>query len=158
MIFNRISSLSTLKILIKTHNNAHIRAGISVTDTTKHVTDLIQSIEAKYNKEILGLKKPDSIRKKELEKREILGFFRNNTAQIKRMFDLQLKLNDAKIMCVRKLENATDMGTFIRTEEGLKATKAEGFVISDHIGNVMKLVDRLEFSRSNFNAAKDWSR
>ena len=33
-------------------------------------------------------------------------------------------------------------------------TKAEGFVAVDHTENGIKLVDRLEFSKNNFNAGK----
>ena len=43
-----------------------------------------------------------------------------------------------------------------RTNTGYKVTNPEGFVATDRIGNVVKLVDRLEFSRANFTIAKDW--
>ena len=45
---------------------------------------------------------------------------------------------------------------FIRTDSGYRVTAPEGFVATDKIGNVVKLVDRLEFSRANFTIAKDW--
>ena len=61
----------------------------------------------------------------------------------------------AKNMVIRKLESARGvMDTFIRTDNGYRVTPAEGFVAIDQIGNAVKLVDRMEFSRANFNAAK----
>jgi hypothetical protein len=64
----------------------------------------------------------------------------------------------AKLMIIRKLETIRSIGTFVRTENGFRITAPEGFVAVDKIkGNALKLVDRLEFSQTNFNAAKNWS-
>jgi hypothetical protein len=42
---------------------------------------------------------------------------------------------------------------------GFKVTAPEGFVAVDLLkGNALKLVDRLEFSQQNFNAAKNLSK
>jgi hypothetical protein len=64
----------------------------------------------------------------------------------------------AKLMIIRKLETIKSIGTFVRTENGFRITAPEGFVAVDKLkGNALKLVDRLEFSQTNFNAAKNWS-
>ena len=45
---------------------------------------------------------------------------------------------------------------FVETGKGYKCTAPEGFcAIRD--GQIIKLVDRLEFSQNNFNIAKKWS-
>ena len=44
---------------------------------------------------------------------------------------------------------------FLRTKNGYRVTNPEGYVAIKK-GNAVKLVDRLEFSRANFTAAKDW--
>ena len=55
------------------------------------------------------------------------------------------------------LSKVKSIGTFLRTDNGLKTTEPEGFVAVDRIkGNAVKLVNRLEFSRANFTAAKNW--
>jgi hypothetical protein len=47
----------------------------------------------------------------------------------------------------------------VRTDTGYRITAPEGFVAVDKLkGNAVKLVDRLEFSQANFNAAKNWSK
>jgi hypothetical protein len=63
-------------------------------------------------------------------------------------------------MIVKKLQQVQDaVGTYLRTDAtGLRVTAPEGFVAIDHIGNAVKLVDRLEFSQANFNATKNWSK
>ena len=62
-------------------------------------------------------------------------------------------------MIIRKLQRAEGIGTFLRTPNGYRVTAPEGFVAIDRIsGKALKLVDRLEFSRANFTADKDWVR
>ena len=41
-----------------------------------------------------------------------------------------------------------------KTSTGFKAVNPEGYVAIDHEGKAVKLVDRMEFSQNNFNAAK----
>ena len=54
------------------------------------------------------------------------------------------------IIIVKKLEQIRQMDTFVQTDDGYAVTSEEGFVAVDRIGNALKLVDRLEFSRLNF--------
>ena len=64
-------------------------------------------------------------------------------------------LMSAKGLIINKLVKIKSVGTFLETENGMRATSPEGFVaIKD--GAALKLVDRLEFSRANFTVAKDW--
>jgi hypothetical protein len=67
---------------------------------------------------------------------------------------------EAKIKIVRKLESIkSTVDTFVKTDDGYKVTGAEGFVAVDRLsGGALKLVDRMEFSQQNFNAAKNWSK
>ena len=67
-----------------------------------------------------------------------------------------ITLQTAKTIIIRKLERAEGIGTFIKTPNGYRVTAPEGFVAIDHIGKAIKLVDRLEFSRANFTAPKNW--
>ena len=73
------------------------------------------------------------------------------------MFKLREALRKSKMIILRKLEKIEGMKTFIRTDNGFKVTKQEGFVGVDKLSNkAIKLVDRLEFSRANFSVPKDW--
>jgi hypothetical protein len=67
-----------------------------------------------------------------------------------------MNLQVAKNLVIRKLEKVKDFGTFLRTQDGYKVTAPEGFVAIKS-GAALKLVDRLEFSRANFTADKNWS-
>ena len=66
-----------------------------------------------------------------------------------------MNIIEAKLFVIRKLEMVKTLGTFLRTDNCYQVTAPEGFV-SIQSGNALKLVDRLEFSRANFTAAKNW--
>ena len=159
MTLNRISTNEVIKTYIKTFNNAKVREGKKITNTNQHTLELIRWVEAKLNKDIADVKKEETKRKRIAAKTEIMRFFRQNAAQLRAVFDLQNLLVDAKLMIVRKLETVKSIGTFVKTENGFRITAPEGFVAVDRLkGNAVKLVDRLEFSQANFNAAKNWDK
>ena len=88
-----------------------------------------------------------------------MRFYRTNANELKKIFDLQNLVVDAKLMVIRKLEEIKDIGTFIRTDDGFRITAPEGFVAVDRLkGSAVKLVDRLEFAHANFNAQKNWDK
>lgn len=159
LTLNRIASSESILTYIKTFNNQKVREGKKITNTKSHTLEMIRWIEAKLNKEIADVKREDTKRKRAKEKTEVMRFFRNNAGTLSSIFDLMNLLVDAKLMIVRKLETIRSIGTFVRTDTGYRITAPEGFVAVDKLkGNAVKLVDRLEFSQANFNAAKNWSK
>ena len=145
--------------LIKTFNNTKVREGQAISNTTKHTSDLIKYIEVKLQKNIDSVKTPKAKQAKQKTKDEVVGFLSSQKKGLQTIFDMQNHLVVAKNMVIRKLESARGvMDTFIRTDNGYRVTPAEGFVAIDQIGNAVKLVDRMEFSRANFNAAKNWTK
>jgi len=160
MILNRIATNETFKTYIKTYNNSKVREGQTITNTQQHTQGLIRWLEEKLNKSVLEAKKEDTKKKRIAEKNEVMRFFRGNSAQLKNIFDLMNLINDAKIFVIRKLETIqSSIGTFVKTDSGFRATGAEGFVAVDRLtGGALKLVDRMEFSQTNFNASKNWSK
>ncbi len=159
LVLNRISTSDTILTYIKTFNNQKVREGKKITDTRAHTLELIRWVEAKLNKDIADVKKEDTKKKRIAQKTEIMRFFRGSAMNLKQIFDLQNLLVDAKLMIVRKLETIRSIGTFVRTDNGFRITAPEGFVaVSRLTGGAVKLVDRMEFSQTNFNAAKNWSK
>ena len=158
LTLNRIAASETYLTQIKTFNNTKVREGKKINDTRKHTQELIQWVETKLNKEVLAAKKEETKQKRIKEKSEVIRFYRSNAVQLKAIFDLMNLIVDAKLMIIRKLETIRSIGTFVRTDDGFRITAPEGFVAVDHIGNALKLVDRLEFSHKNFTAQKAWSK
>jgi len=160
LVLNRISTVESYNLLVKTFNNTKVRAGEPIKNTAQHASELIKWIEDKLNKEVLAAKKEETKRKRITEKNEVMRFFRGSAPQLKLIFDLMNLIVDAKVMIVRKLETIkSSVDTFVVTDSGFKVTGPEGFVAVDRLsGGALKLIDRMEFSKNNFNAAKAWSK
>lgn len=147
-------------MMTKTFNNSKVREGKNITDTAKHVAELVTYIDTKLQKEVDKVKSDAAKARKQQTKDKYVTYFNEHLDDLKVIFDMQNLLSDAKNMIVAKLEKSRGaMDTFIRTENGYKVTAPEGFVAIDKLsGNAVKLVNRLEFSRANFNATKNWKK
>ena len=86
----------------------------------------------------------------------MLDAVRTNQQAFAEWFELHTAITDAKLLVIRKLAQASRVQTFIPTADGFRVTGPEGFVAVSHAGKMVKLVDRLEFSRANFLAPKEW--
>lgn len=160
LVLNKISSIEKILIQIKTFNNTKVRAGETIRDTRKHTAELLKWVEDKLNKTVLEAKREDTRKNRLMEKNEIMRFYRSNANQLKLIFDLMNLIVEAKNFIIRKLEVIkTSIDTFVRSPDGFKVTGPEGFVAVDRLsGGALKLVDRMEFSQQNFNAAKEWNK
>lgn len=157
-----ISDNEDLLIRVKAFINSKVREGQRIGDTSKFVDDLVDSITSYYRKELEKLKTEAGRAKAESRTKEAMKYFANTEkSQIVSMFDLYNHIVDAKLIIIRKLDKAKQIGTFLQTADGYKVTEQEGFVAIDHMGkNAVKLVDRLQFSRANFSpeVIKGWQR
>jgi hypothetical protein len=86
----------------------------------------------------------------------MLDAVRTNQREMSQWFELHAAIAAAKLVIIRKLEQAARVETFIPTSNGFRVTGPEGFVAVSRAGRMVKLVDRLEFSRANFMAPRDW--
>jgi len=68
-----------------------------------------------------------------------------------------ITLGNAKNTLVQKMSQIQSIGHFIRDGKGYRVTAPEGFVAVDRKAGAVKLVDRLEFSRTNFTLPKGWN-
>ena len=68
-----------------------------------------------------------------------------------------ITLGNCKNTLLRKMNQIQSIGHFIRTSNGYRVTAPEGYVAVDRVAGAVKLVDRLEFSRTNFTLPKGWN-
>ena len=167
-IFQKING-STLKEIednpdfaqsLETFNNTYVRRGETVKDTKAHVDNLIKWATDRFNKDIESKK---SAKGKEAAKRDdYMKFFSDeNKKNLNLVYQLQNAIIDAKMLIINKLDTLKKLSTFIRTKNGFRVTSQEGFVAIDHLsGGAVKLVDRMNFSYSNFSpdVIKGWDR
>lgn len=146
---------------IETFQNSFIRNGVEVTNTAKHVQDLIAWFNARFEKEKEARSSERGKQSVDAKQKERMAFFsKENQVNLKALFDLQRAMIVAKKLLFTHLDNIGKLDTFLKTTDGFKVTGTEGFVISDKIGNAYKLVDRMEFAKSNFSKdiIKGWQR
>ena len=124
-----------------------------------HTKGLIEYVYDKLKKDVDKVKRPNIKANKQQRMDQYKKFFRSNSSQLVKIFDMQNLLVQAKDMIIRKLEKSKGvMDTFVRTPNGYRVTQPEGFVAVDKLGKAVKLVDRLEFAHQNFTAAKAWDK
>lgn len=140
---------------LKAHVNANIKnIGAFEQDSTVFAKDFTQSYIGRMTKKIDNYK--TEAKKDEYRKLLVDGvkFLKNHVNSIVAVYDLYLKLIHAKVLIVNKLETIRQMPTFKEVGDDYEVTGEEGFVAVDRMGNAMKLVDRLEFSRLNFGTGR----
>ena len=84
-----------------------------------------------------------------------LNYLRDNRSKWKDMLSLYKNVQDLKQMVIDKLDPLETFKTFARTKNGYEVTGPEGYVLHRD-GDMVKLVNRLEFSYINFTLAKQW--
>ena len=159
-VLSRIVEDEPIRTLIKTFNNTKVKSGEKIKNTRQHTRGAIAFAYDNLKKDVDKVKREQTKKAKQQVMDEKMQFFRSNSSQLVKIFDMQNLLVDAKEMIIRKLEGAKGLTqTFIKTNRGFKVTAPEGFVAVDRLaGTAVKLVDRMEFSMHNFTAAKEWDK
>ena len=151
--------MKALVAALKKFQNAQIRQGQSIRNPSQFVSQFIRSYETELNQSILTAKKTETKMNRTKEKTQIINFLQRNQSHLVTIIELMNTLVQSKLLVLRKIQQVKSLGTFLRTDTGFKATTPEGFVaVNLKKGNAVKLVDRLEFSRANFNTAKNWDK
>ena len=145
----------SLGVQLKTFFNTYIRQGTPITNTSKLANNFEVYFKDRIKKEIAS-KKTDKAKQKYEEILEAgMKILRPNRDGLYFAIATYITFQSAKAVLLRKLNTIQSIGSFLRTKNGYKVTNPEGYVAIQK-GGAVKLVDRLEFSRANFNMAKDW--
>ncbi len=152
-ILKDIETNKELNLIINIYNNQKVRANERITNTDQHAKGLVNFVRQRYMREIDKLKSDKGKQRKTAQRDNILSFFnRGNVKNLKKVFDLQNNIVDAKLIIINKLNSLSNINTFVKTKSGFKVSSPEGFVAIDRMeGGAVKLVDRLEFSYNNFS-------
>ena len=147
----------TLNIMFKTFFNRYVREGKTLIGARNTARDFAMYFSNALDKEI-ATKKMKTTKDKYLDiKNKGLRFISDNQQAIYMTVASYMNLQAAKNFMIRKLQKVNTFGTFLRTPDGYRVTAPEGFV-AIRSGQALKLVDRLEFSRANFTADKNWDK
>ena len=158
-VIKQISECKHLLSYIKVHHNLHIRQGRDILSPMVYSKSLQNYLVQRVKKEINALKTESGQERKKLALANVISFSKLPMYRIASIFEMQMHLARAKKIIINKLNKASKLSTFLKTNKGFQVTGEEGYVAIDRKGNTVKLVDRLEFSYSNFNPdiIKGWT-
>ena len=145
----------SLGVQLKTFFNTYIRQGAKIEGTKRLANNFEVYFRDRLKKEIDSKKTQATKQKYEEILEPGMKILRPNREGLYFAIATYITLQSAKSVLLKKLNTIQSIGSFLRTKNGYKVTSPEGYVAIKGSGAV-KLVDRLEFSRANFNMAKDW--
>ena len=158
-VLGMIANDSQTGEFVKAYTNKMVREGQKISNVRKHTAGLIAYVYDKLKAEIDKVKRDATKQNKKAVMDKYVEFLRDNSGEFVKIFAMQNLLIDAKLLILRKLEQVKSIKTLMKTATGFKVTAPEGFVAIDKLkGGAVKLVDRMEFSMQNFNAAKNWDK
>lgn len=131
--------------MIKMYTNNEIRNGKQF--HREYMDGLSKFVERRIDSEKIR----DTVKDK--KKAQYKGLLTRLESTITNIITFQSHINDAKLLLINNLQKAsTGTNTFASSSDGIYTpTKQEGFVAVDHLTNkAVKLVDRLDFSKKNF--------
>ena len=151
------SDMLSIGFRLKTFFNYYIKNTQGHMAKVKNLVDMFRDYYQNIVKQEIDARKTESGKQKY---RDILNtnlrFIDRNKQSLYFAIASHVTLQNAKNFLVSKLSEIQSIGHFLRTPNGYKVTAPEGFVAVDRVAGAVKLVDRLEFSRANFTAEKDW--
>ena len=146
---------------IFTYLNAY-RNNIIKTNNTQFPTieGLVAYIRNKFKEESLT-KKTERGMTSTIQRGEVLvNGILDNKEYFNILLSCQKVIAEIKEQFISKLNSTSRIRTFVESSvDGIIPTSGEGYVVSDSVGNVQKMVSRLEFSRNNFSSdiIKGWT-
>lgn len=134
--------------------NSNVRQGVAYGSSQGFVLYMKQKIE----KEMAKLKKGDARETRTAAAQRLIDSIESNSTKYDSLFSLHHLISATKLLVIDILRQ-TKMKLDAFTQENGKFTVSppEGFVVVNRMNNrAFKLVDRLDFSRKNFNLPKTW--
>jgi len=102
--------------------------------------------------------KTDKAKDKRDQMVQLMGkMFADNQQGVLNILQIHNQTIMVKTSLLKQINSVKSTKQFIKTEKGFEVTNPEGYVAIDNDGQAVKLVDRLTFSKQNFNAQKNWA-
>ena len=146
--------------LLNIYLNQEIKTGQFVDNAAISYKAFQKWFELRTDKKIAKLKSDRGIEKATAAKQEQMAMLEQRKQDILNIFIVSKLLADAKLIFVKKYNNAVyNTKHFVDDGQGgLRVTAPEGYVAVDRIGQGVKFVDRVEFSRANFAMDKGFTK
>lgn len=157
-LFGDASKPGSLASFIKIFINDKIKKGEGFSGKQKSINELIDFIREKYQTQINKVKTDKAKQRKQDELNKIENQIQKAAKTLAYTFQWHDNIQKIKLILIKKMEKVNKIPAFIKKDDGYEVTGPEGFVAIDNLSNnAVKLVNRMEFSKNNFNALKNWS-
>ena len=135
--------------------NDQIKKAQTISNPDKALADMINFYDGKVNAAASKLTAKTQVQKKNLIYQS-QNFAVDNADKFKGVLKLYKELQALKTLVIGKLDDLEQtIKTFVMTDKGYKITAHEGYVLHKG-GDMIKFVNRIEFSYNNFTLAKQW--
>ena len=135
--------------------NDQIKQQQTITNADKALADMINFYDGKVNAAASKLTAKTQVQKKNLIYAS-QNYAVENADKFKGVLKLYKELQALKTMVIGKLDDLEKtIKTYVMTDKGYKITGHEGYVLHKD-GDMIKFVNRIEFSYNNFTLAKQW--
>ena len=142
---------------LKPFFNAEIKAARTITNVQETLKSFAMFYKEKMDKEISSVKTAAA----QTKKREFLysgiKYLEDHESEFKAFVALYKCIQEAKLFIIQKLDGLEQFRTFVEIDGGYKVTAPEGYVLHQD-GDMVKLVNRIEFSKNNFTIEKNWKK
>lgn len=134
--------------------NSNVRQGVAQGSSSGFLSYMKEKIE----KTAVGVKKDDARQARTAAAKALLDSIESNSNKYDSLFALHLLISQAKLLVIDRLRRTKmRLNSFTQENGTYTASPPEGFVVVNRMNNrAYKLVDRLDFSRKNFNLPKNW--
>ena len=157
-LLKRQNNLLSVGARLKIFFNTKIRSGTTIGGVANLQKEFRKYYASVLDDEAASKKTQAAKQKYEMIRNDGLRFIDSNENEIYFAIATYVTLQRVKDFLVSKMNQIKSIGTFLQTGNGFRVTDPEGYVAVDRLGNAVKLVDRLEFSKANFNTPKNWIR
>ena len=146
--------------MLNIYLNQEIKTGQFVDNAAISFKSFQKWYQLRVDKKVSKLKSDRGKEKAIAAAKEQMNLFNERQQDILNLFQVSKLLSDAKLIFVKKYNNAIyNTKHFVDDGKGgLRVTAPEGYVAVDRIGNGVKFVDRVEFSRANFAMDKGFTK
>ena len=140
---------------LKQFFNAEIRESRKIGDPKIALKNIGEFYHAKMTKEVDKMKSAPKIAERRKQLYDGLTYLEENADKFTAMFNLYRTIQDTQQIVIDALDSLEQFKTYALTENGYRTTTPEGYVLH-HDGDMIKLVNRLEFAFINFTLDKSW--
>lgn len=142
---------------LKPFFNAEIKAARTITNVDATLKSFAMFYKEKMDKEINSVKTPAAQTKKREFFYNGVKYLEEHSRDFKAFVALYKTIQEAKLFIIQKLDSLEQFKTFVEIDGGYKVTTPEGYVLHQD-GDMIKLVNRIEFSKNNFTIEKNWKK